>query len=95
MEYLRIKNVHLVIGDGSSGWVASAPFQRIVISAAAPQVPPLLLAQMAEESRLIAPVGSRGFQHLEIWIKEGSEIYREISTPVVFVPLRGEYGWEN
>jgi protein-L-isoaspartate(D-aspartate) O-methyltransferase len=92
---LGFKNIKLVTGDGSQGLVADAPYNGILLSAAAPQVPPPLLEQLADGGRLVLPVGSRGFQQLEIWYRNGSEFRSEISIPVSFVPLRGKHGWQS
>ena len=90
---LKLENVQILRGDGSLGWPKGAPYDAILISAAAPMVPELLLNQLADGGRLILPVGSRGFQQLEIWTRNGSIFSKEVSLPVAFVPLRGEYGW--
>jgi protein-L-isoaspartate(D-aspartate) O-methyltransferase len=93
LNHLGIKNVTVIAGDGSMGWVKTAPYDAILISAAAPVVPPPLLEQLAEGGRLILPVGSRGYQQLEIWSRCNSEFQKETSISVVFVPLRGRHGW--
>jgi len=49
---------------------------------------------LADGGRLVLPVGSRGLQHLEIWTRTGQEFNRRDDIAVVFVPLRGEYGWK-
>jgi protein-L-isoaspartate(D-aspartate) O-methyltransferase len=90
---LGYQNVLVHIGDGSSGWVEAAPYAAILVAAAAPSVPQPLLEQLAEGGRLVIPVGSSGFQQLEVWTCEGQEFKREINLPVAFVPLRGEHGW--
>jgi len=90
---LGYRNIHVHIGDGSCGWPESAPYAGVVVAAAAPSVPPPLLEQLEEGGRLVIPVGSAGFQQLEVWTCTGQEYKREINLPVTFVPLRGEYGW--
>ncbi|OGN72965.1 MAG: protein-L-isoaspartate O-methyltransferase [Chloroflexi bacterium GWB2_49_20] len=94
LNHLGIKNVSVVTGDGSMGWVNGAPYNAILISAATPGVPPPLLEQLAEGGRLILPVGSHGFQRLEIWSYCDSIFRVETSIPVSFVPLRGKHGWK-
>jgi protein-L-isoaspartate(D-aspartate) O-methyltransferase len=84
--------VHVHVGDGSLGWPSAAPFDAVLVAAAAPKVPPPLLAQLADEGRLVLPVGNRGLQQLEVWEKNGETFHREVIIPVVFVPLRGAYG---
>lgn len=89
---LGIKNVHTHIGDGSQGWTESAPYDAIIVSAAAPRVPKSLLDQLADGGRMILPVGESGFQELELWQREGDSFSHETLLPVAFVPLRGEDG---
>jgi protein-L-isoaspartate(D-aspartate) O-methyltransferase len=86
-------NVHVHLGDGSMGWPEHAPYDGIIVTAAGPRVPPPLLEQLAEGGRLVLPVGGLGFQLLEVHQRVGGRITREQNNPVVFVPLRGEYGW--
>lgn len=89
---LKLENIRIIIGDGSLGWPNEAPFDSILMSAAAPRVPKPLLAQLADGGRLILPVGDRGFQHIEIWHRIGSNFSKIEGIPVAFVPLRGKYG---
>lgn len=91
---LGFANVHVHVGDGSLGWPEAAPYDGILVAAAAPDVPPPLLDQLAEGGRLVLPVGSRGFQELQVWERRGGKIYSERGIPVAFVPLRGEHGWK-
>jgi protein-L-isoaspartate(D-aspartate) O-methyltransferase len=90
---LDLKNVHVHVGDGSQGWPKCAPYDGILATAAAPRVPQPLLDQLADGGRLVLPVGSRGAQVLERWIRRGDRFRRERSAPVAFVPLLGTYGW--
>jgi protein-L-isoaspartate(D-aspartate) O-methyltransferase len=90
-----IKNVRVIISDGSVGWSKSAPYDAILVSAAAPEVPRPLLEQLAEGGRLILPVGSRVFQQLEIWSCRNSTYHKATGIPVAFVPLLGKYGWKS
>ena len=89
-----ITNVTIVIGDGTLGHPAKAPYDAILITAAAPDVPPPLIDQMAEGGRLVAPVGSRDLQELVRCTKKEGTVTREYFGGVVFVPLLGEYGWQ-
>lgn len=91
---LGLQNVHVHCGDGSQGWPDCAPYQAILVAAAAPQVPQPLLEQLTEGGRLILPVGPRGFQRLELWRREGSAVSSENILPVAFVLLRGKHGWQ-
>jgi protein-L-isoaspartate(D-aspartate) O-methyltransferase len=89
LETLRLENVRLRIGDGSLGWPEEAPFDRICGTAAAPVVPPALVAQLAPGGRMIAPVGEElGFQSLRLIEKgrDGANVETDV-LPVRFVPL--------
>jgi len=92
---LGITNVHVHVGDGSLGWPPGAPYDRILATAAAPKVPRPLLDQLADGGCLILPVGSRGGQYLERWTRQGDDFRREHGVPVAFVPMLGQYGWED
>ena len=95
LSELGISNVEVLTADGSCGWELHAPYQAILVTAAAPEVPRPLLDQLAEGGRLVLPVGGRGTQILQRWERQGEAFECEEGIPVAFVPLRGEYGWEN
>jgi len=88
-------NVHIHLGDGSQGWYAAAPYDAVIVTAAAPEVPPLLLEQLAEIGRLVIPVGSRFNQTLQLWRRTDDAFTHDELTPVAFVPLMGKYGWNK
>lgn len=88
-------NVACHVGDGSPGWPPAAPYDAIIVTAAAPLVPQPLLDQLAAGGRLVAPVGGPGFQQLEVWTKDVDGLQHSTSVPVTFVPLRGKYGWQR
>jgi protein-L-isoaspartate(D-aspartate) O-methyltransferase len=92
---LDIKNVTIHIGDGTRGWPANAPYDAIIATAAAPDVPKPLLNQLADGGRLVIPVGGRIGQYLETWIRSGEEYEYKRSAAVAFVPLLGEFGWKD
>jgi protein-L-isoaspartate(D-aspartate) O-methyltransferase len=92
---LGLMNVHVHVGDGSQGWPESAPYDGILATAAAPRAPRPLLDQLADDGCLVLPVGSRGGQFLERWIRQGDELRSERGAPVAFVPLLGRYGWRG
>ena len=89
---LGITNVLIHIGDGSQGWIESAPYDGIMVSAAAPRVPKPLLDQLADKGSMILPVGQGGYQELELWTRDGNSFSHETLVPVAFVPLRGRDG---
>jgi protein-L-isoaspartate(D-aspartate) O-methyltransferase len=86
-------NVFCHLGDGSLGWQEAAPYDAIIVTAAAPKTPQPLLNQLKEDGRLVIPVGKRGYQTLEVWTRHGSEFDCDEMIEVAFVPLRGKYGW--
>jgi protein-L-isoaspartate(D-aspartate) O-methyltransferase len=92
---LGLGNIHAHIGDGSVGLKQHAPFDAIIVTAAAPRVPQLLLEQLSDGGRLIIPVGSRGYQELELWTRIETTFTTHTIIPVAFVPLRGEQGWDT
>ncbi|MFN3741386.1 MAG: protein-L-isoaspartate(D-aspartate) O-methyltransferase [Anaerolineales bacterium] len=95
LKRLGFGNVHCHIGDGSLGWPPAAPYQGILVAAAAPQVPPPLLEQLDEGARLVIPVGNRGYQELQVWQRRGERFESQVVTGVAFVPLRGAHGWQS
>jgi protein-L-isoaspartate(D-aspartate) O-methyltransferase len=92
---LSIENVHVRVGDGTLGWPEAAPFDRIIITAASPDVPPPLTEQLAAGGTMVLPVGSRYSQELLRIRKTGDALVRDYHTPCVFVPLIGAYGWKG
>lgn len=92
---IGLANVHVHTGDGSLGLPAHAPYQGILVTAAAPRVPQPLFDQLADGGRLVLPVGSLGGQVLECWERTGDQFDHRVITAVAFVPLRGAYGWEE
>jgi len=90
---LGLDTVPIRIGDGGEGWPERGPYDRILVSAACPEVPPPLLVQLAPGGRLLAPVGARRAQLLETVQKRGDAMDRERGCGCVFVPLRGAHGY--
>ena len=90
---LGYDNVQVHLGDGSLGYPEAAPYDRIMVAAAAPEVPQALTGQLREGGRLVIPVGSRTLQRLEIWDLEDGNFKQTNSIPVVFVPLIGAGAW--
>ncbi|MCG8376180.1 MAG: protein-L-isoaspartate O-methyltransferase, partial [Chlorobiales bacterium] len=94
LDDLGLDNVRLHVGDGSRGWPEAAPYDAIMATAAAPSVPEPLLEQLGPEAVLVMPVGRAGQQVLQRWRREGESCAREDFSPVAFVPLIGEFGWD-
>jgi protein-L-isoaspartate(D-aspartate) O-methyltransferase len=92
---LGLENVSVHIGDGTAGLLEFAPYQGIIVTAAAPHVPQALLDQLADGGRLVIPVGERGSQFLERWRRRGDDFDVEEVIPVAFVPLVGQFGWRD
>jgi protein-L-isoaspartate(D-aspartate) O-methyltransferase len=88
-------NIHMKVGDGTLGWPDAAPFDRILITAAAPAVPEPLVGQLSEGGILVAPVGDRFSQQLVKLLKQKGNLLKEYQTPCVFVPLVGAHGWKT
>lgn len=95
LKAIGITNVQVHVGDGSLGLPKYAPFDAIIVTAAAPKVPQPLCDQLGEGGRLVVPVGSSGGQDLQVWRREGDDFERESVLPVAFVPLLGEHGWKE
>jgi protein-L-isoaspartate(D-aspartate) O-methyltransferase len=85
--------VEIRVGDGSLGSPADGPWSRIIVAAAAPAVPPALVAQLGDGGRLVIPVGGRRTQDLLLVERRGTELVTSSHGPCVFVPLRGAGGW--
>jgi protein-L-isoaspartate(D-aspartate) O-methyltransferase len=90
-----VRNVSLMLGDGTLGWREYAPYDAILVSAAAPEVPQPLLDQLREAGRLLAPLGDRVEQMLAMLTKRAGRIERRDIAPVRFVPLLGTHGWSG
>jgi protein-L-isoaspartate(D-aspartate) O-methyltransferase len=86
---LGYANVHVRAGDGYRGWPEEAPFDAVIVTAAAPRIPEALLAQLKDGGRLIIPVGE-GFQQLTLVTREGTRFRERTLLPVRFVPMTGK-----
>jgi protein-L-isoaspartate(D-aspartate) O-methyltransferase len=95
LKQLGIRNVSVMVGDGTLGWREHAPFEAILVSAGAPSVPQPLLDQLADGGRLLVPVGDRETQHLVLYTRRGDRMDKREVAPVRFVPLIGSHGWEG
>jgi protein-L-isoaspartate(D-aspartate) O-methyltransferase len=88
-------NVTVLTGDGSRGLETVAPFDRIIITAAAPELPEIIIKQLKEDGIIVAPVGERFSQVVIKGRKKKGVLEEELKVPCVFVPLIGEYGWKT
>jgi len=95
LQRLGYGNVHVYCGDGSLGLQAAAPYDGIVVAAAAPCVPEPLTRQLAEGGRMIVPVGGEEHQVLLLLTKHDGKFISEEREPCRFVPLLGRHGWKD
>jgi protein-L-isoaspartate(D-aspartate) O-methyltransferase len=96
LDQLRCTNAALLVGDGSIGWARYAPYDAILVGAAAPSTPPALIEQLAPGGRLLIPVGDRMQQTLVLVRKlEDGSTEQEDITACTFVPLLGRFGWPS
>jgi protein-L-isoaspartate(D-aspartate) O-methyltransferase len=93
LNELGIRNVTVVLGDGTLGWRSLAPFDAIVVAAASPEVPEPLIEQLAPGGRMVIPLGNRDSQTLTLVEKGSSRITQMPVGDVRFVPLLGEFGF--
>lgn len=95
LQQIGTNNTSLLLGDGTIGWRAYAPYDGILVSAATPSIPQPLIDQLAEGGRLLAPVGEREHQMLRIYTRRGDRIEERDILAVRFVPLLGAHGWSE
>jgi len=92
---LGYKNISFKVGDGTLGWKDAAPFEAIIVTAAAPEIPPPLIEQLAEGGRIVIPVGDEFSQMLIKGVKRGGRLHTKTLEPVRFVKLIGAYGFKE
>ena len=95
LERANCKNVEVILGDGSKGYEREAPYDRIIVSAGAPQIPPTLVEQLKTGGKLLIPVGSKYSQELVRVTKTEEGLKEENLGGCVFVPLIGEHAWHD
>ena len=95
LNELGYANIKMKVGDGTLGWPEEAPFDRIIITAAAPRVPLPLVDQLKEEGKLVLPLGESFSQILTIVEKKKDKLESVEVCGCVFVPLVGKYGWKE
>ena len=93
LRELGYANIEVIVTDGSAGFVEGAPYDGIIVTAGAPEIPSVLVDQLADGGRLVIPVGNNYQQTLTRLRKMGSERVTERLEGCVFVPLIGKYGW--
>ena len=96
LDLMALKNVALLVGDGTIGWRKYAPFDVVVVSAASPSIPPALVDQLGEGGRMLIPVGARDSQELVLVRKDGFIVSEEVvKGDCTFVPLLGRFAWKG
>jgi len=94
LTQLGYNNIHYRVDDGSLGWPEKAPFDRIIVSAAVPGLPPALKTQLADGGLIVVPVGDyRGYQVMKIIRRKGKSFYVSDTIGCRFVPLLGKQGF--
>jgi protein-L-isoaspartate(D-aspartate) O-methyltransferase len=92
---LGYRDVEVIAGDGSEGFAGRAPYDVIIVSAGTPSISPVLLDQLAEGGRLVAPVGNLHQQELQLLCRRGGKITARSLDACQFVPLIGKGGWRE
>jgi protein-L-isoaspartate(D-aspartate) O-methyltransferase len=95
LETAGIRNVTILVGDGSLGWRPFAPYDAILVSAASPEVPAPLIEQLADRGRMVIPLGDRDAQTLTVVERQGENVRSTTVADVRFVPLVGEFGFRQ
>jgi len=96
LDLMELRNVALMVGDGTIGWRKYAPFDVIVVSASSPSIPSALVDQLGEGGRMLIPVGSRESQDLVLVRRSGDEVTEEVvKGECTFVPLLGRFAWKG
>jgi protein-L-isoaspartate(D-aspartate) O-methyltransferase len=88
-----IRNVTVLVGDGTLGWRPFAPYDAILVAAASPEVPSPLMEQLAPGGRMVIPLGDRASQTLTVIERHGDGVRTSTVSDVRFVPLLGEFGF--
>ncbi len=94
LRQLDVRNVSMLLGDGTIGWREYAPYDAILVSAGSPDVPAPLLDQLAEGGTLLIPLGGKDEQLLVSFQRRDGVVTRRDIAPVRFVPLLGTHGWQ-
>ena len=95
LQQVGVTNVSFMLGDGTFGWPQFAPYDAILVGAAAPEIPPAYIDQLGEGGRLLIPLGGRDEQVLHLFTRRGDNVEQKDIAPVRFVPLVGKHSWES
>jgi len=94
-ELMGYRNVWVRVANGTLGWPDEAPFDRILVTAGGPNVPPPLFDQLAEGGRMVMPVGDATTQVLQVIEKRDGAMRTTEHSGCVFVKLVGKYAWDS
>jgi len=86
--------ITVICGDGSIGYEKESPYDAIIVTCGAPSIPPTLLSQLKDNGCLVIPVGGHSYQSLYLIKKKNNEIKETKITDVIFVPMRGSFGYD-
>ena len=95
LEQAGVRNVTVLVGDGTLGWRPFAPYDAILVAAASPEIPAPLVEQLVPGGRLVIPLGDRSSQALTVAQRVGDELRISTVADVRFVPLLGQYGFSS
>lgn len=95
LEAAGIRNVTILVGDGTLGWRPFAPYDAILVAAASPEIPAPLVEQLAPGGRLVIPLGDRENQVLTVARQAGDQLQISTVADVRFVPLLGQFGFTS
>lgn len=94
LHQMGTNNISFMLGDGTLGWRQFAPFDAILVGAAAPEIPAAYIEQLAENGKLLIPLGDREEQMLHLFTQREGKLEQQEIAPVRFVPLLGKNSWK-
>lgn len=95
LKRLEYRNIYFKVGDGTVGWDKHSPFDKILVTAGAPNIPDTLFNQLREKGKMIIPIGDRFSQILTLIEKINNSLKKRALFECIFVPLIGERGWQD
>ena len=95
LEKLGYNNINILISDGTLGWEESSPYDKILVTAGAREIPQPLIDQLEDGGVMVIPVGNSYSQDLEVVMKRKNHIKTVTVEKCVFVPLIGKHGWDE
>ncbi len=95
LKRLGYRNIYFKVDDGTVGWDKHSPFDKILVTAGAPNIPDTLFNQLREKGKMIIPIGDRFSQILTLIEKINNSLKKRALFECIFVPLIGERGWQD